>query len=73
MKDLLVVLAIIVLCVSATIAFSMWMVSVNCAAYQSITGRTSESRFVTCYVKTEKGFIPVSEFEARSVTNKAKK
>lgn len=73
MKDFIVItlgtlLGVIILFALA-IASAMGMNAYDCSQYSKVTGRETSSNFGTCYVKTEKGFIPRDELEYRAVTN----
>lgn len=73
MRDFIVItfgtLFAIVVLFALAIAFAMGMNAYDCSQYSKVTGRATSSNFGTCYVKTEKGFIPREELEYRAVTN----
>ena len=50
------------------IALAMGINAYDCSQYSKVTGRETVSNFGTCYVKTEKGFIPREELEYRAIT-----
>lgn len=48
---------------------AMQIVNYDCYKYAEVTGRDVKTNFGTCYVKTERGFIPRDELNFRSATH----
>ncbi|EHQ3257634.1 hypothetical protein QO517_004388 [Salmonella enterica] len=51
------------------VSLAMGINAYDCSQYSKVTGRETASNFGTCYIKTEKGFIPREELEYRAITN----
>lgn len=69
MKEFLCAVLIFVAVVVGFFSLGFGMVAYDCGNYSDVTGRETKYSFGTCYVKTERGFIPQDELKARSVTN----
>lgn len=69
MKETMIAVFVVLTALIGVIGFAFSMVAYDCSNYSDVTGRETKYSFGTCYVKTERGFIPQDELKARSVTN----
>lgn len=69
MKEIMIAVFVVVTALVGVVGFAFSMVAYDCGNYSDVTGRETKYSFGTCYVKTERGFIPQDELKARSVTN----
>lgn len=60
-------------CVVAIIAVATFAIigpKIGCSQYSEITGKETKFSFTAgCFVKTERGFMPLTELEKRAITN----
>lgn len=60
------ILVTFVACMAVVAPFEYY----DCRVYENVTKRETVFKLPTsCYVKTASGFIPMSEFKARAITN----